>query len=210
MCGHRMWLANSGVRMTKLALLLGMGLSALSVPAIAQHAGPGGFAPMVGASDPCVLGMNAQPGACVGAVRVAPMIISQGPVQLQPAFQAQPAYAPVQAYEPVQTYVPQQTGYAQPSLMVPIGPTPIQISGCVPGYSGPNVTCNGAWVPVNQYTPACYNAASTPIHPSTDCLCTPTPTDRSDSDQFLHRRYHLWCWLPDRDNFHFWWRWIWL
>jgi hypothetical protein len=124
--------------MTKLTILLAMGLSALSVPAFAQHAHQGGYAPMVGATDPCLLGTNVQPGACVGPVRVAPMIISQGSAQQQPTYQAQPTYA---------------APYAQPVHYAHQPAAPVQMSGCVPGYSGPSVPCNGVWVPAPSYAP---------------------------------------------------------
>ncbi len=88
---------------------------------------------MVGATDPCVLGTNVQPGACVGPVRVTHAIVSQGSVA-QPQFFAAP--------QPV--YAPQQVVYAQPTHSAPI-----QMSGCVPGYGGPGVPCNGVWVPVS-------------------------------------------------------------
>jgi hypothetical protein len=139
---------------------LTLGISALAGPAFAQHASGGGYAPMVGATDPCLLGTNVQPGACVGPVRVAPVIMSQGPVQLEPNFVPQPTYMP----QP--TYAPQPVAYQQPVMMAPPQQAPVQMAGCVPGYGGPSVPCNGNWVystqpapqpmmqQVPQYTPA--------------------------------------------------------
>ena len=118
-----------------IALGLAFGLSAVSAPAFAQYAPHGGFAPMVGSSDPCVLGTNVQPGACVGPVRVAPMVMSQGSVQLQPTYAPQAAYAPV----PVMMAAPQ--------------PAALPVSGCVTGYNGPSVPCSGVWVPAPNYAP---------------------------------------------------------
>jgi hypothetical protein len=134
--------AQPGVRMTKFSLLFAMGLSAIAAPAFAQHVSQGGYAPMLGASDPCVLGSNAQPGACVGPVRVAPTIMSQGPVQLQPTFAPAPQPVFVPAPQPNYAQVP-----ASPS------PAPIQMSGCVPGYGAPSVPCHGVWVPAPSYAP---------------------------------------------------------
>jgi hypothetical protein len=146
-----MRLAILGVRMTNstrlFAAALTLGISALAAPAFAQHASQGGYAPMVGATDPCVLGTNVQPGACVGPVRVAPMIMSQGPVQLQPAYAPQPTYAP----QP--NYVAEPIAYAQPIMQAPTQAAPVQMSGCVPGYGGPTVPCNGNWVYTNQAAP---------------------------------------------------------
>lgn len=137
--------AISGVRMTKstllFAMLLSVGASSIAASAFAQHANQGGFASMVGATDPCVLGTNVQPGACVGPVRVAPMIMSQGAVQLQPSYVPQPNYAP------------QTVAYAQPVMMVQQQQAPVQMAGCVPGYAGPSVPCSGVWVPAPQYSP---------------------------------------------------------
>jgi hypothetical protein len=137
--------ANLGVRMTNstrlFATALTLGVTALAAPAFAQHASGGGYAPMVGATDPCVLGTNVQPGACVGPVRVAPMIMSQGAVQLQPTYAPQP------------TYAAQPIAYQQPVMMAPPQQAPVQMAGCVPGYGGPNVPCNGNWVYANQAAP---------------------------------------------------------
>jgi hypothetical protein len=147
-----MRLANLGVRMTKITLFIALGLSAFCAPAFAQHANLGGYAPMVGATDPCLLGTNVQPGACVGPVRVAPMIVSQGSVAMQPQHYA---HQTVQAPQP--TYV-QQHAYVQPAAYVQPRPAPVQSSGCVPGYVSPSVPCNGNWTyapqPVVQYAPA--------------------------------------------------------
>lgn len=150
--------------MTKISRLFAtavtFGVTALATQAFAQHSPQSGFAPMIGASDPCLLGTNVQPGACVGPVRVAPMIMSQGPVQLQPTYAPQPAYAP----QPV--YIPQPVAYQQPAIMTSPQQPLIQMAGCVPGYSVPNVPCNGNWVyasptapqpmiqPAPQYVPA--------------------------------------------------------
>lgn len=142
-----------GVRMTKLQLIIATGLilsaTALSAPAFSQHVPSGGLAPMVGASDPCLLGTNVQPGACVGPVRVAPMIMSQGPMQLQPSY-ARPS-----------SYTPQPIAHAAPMIVAAPQQAPYQTSGCVPGYAGPTVPCNGNWVyapqgtlqPTPQYAP---------------------------------------------------------
>lgn len=132
-----------GVRMTKFTVLIAAGLCTLSAPAFAQHAHQGGYAPMVGATDPCLLGTNVQPGACVGPVRVAPMIMSQGSVQLQPTNQGYNNYPAQQSYAP-------QTVYSQPAAHQP---APVQMSGCVQGYAGPSVPCNGVWVPAPAYAP---------------------------------------------------------
>lgn len=139
--------------MTKLTGLIIAGLCTVSAPAVAQHAQQGGYAPMVGATDPCLLGTNVQPGACVGPVRVAPMIMSQGGVQLQPTnhgYAAQPVYAPQPVYAAQPMAAPAAT-YAQPTHYQP---APAHMSGCVQGYGGPSVPCNGVWVPAPNYAPA--------------------------------------------------------
>jgi hypothetical protein len=144
--------------MTKIAIILALGAAAISAPAMAQHSNMGGYAPMVGATDPCVLGTNVQPGTCVGPVRVTQAIVSQGGVAPQQLAPPQPMYAPQPAY------VSHQIAYAQPAQRAPV-----QMAGCVPGYGGPTVPCNGAWVaapmpapvyvvpspaPVQMYVPA--------------------------------------------------------
>ena len=138
-----MRLANMGVRMTKVKLLLAIGLgsslSAICAPAFAQYGHQGAYAPVLGATDPCVLGTNGQPGSCVGPMRVAPMIMSQGNVQLQPTNAPQPVYAPEQNYAPPIMVASQQMSPA--------------ISGCVQGYNGPTIPCSGVWVPAPNYTP---------------------------------------------------------
>jgi hypothetical protein len=146
-----------GVRMTKYTLLLALGVSAFSAPAFAQH---GGYIGQTPSNDPCVLGTNAQPGACVGPVRVAPVIVSQGSVsqsstqvQHQQTYSAATAYrAPQPVYgvttiaqyqAPVATQYVEQVRYVAPTPM----PAPVAVSGgCVPNYPAAMQGCTGNWV----------------------------------------------------------------
>jgi hypothetical protein len=125
--------------MTKYALLLALGVSALCAPAFAQHAGHQGYAPSMGASDPCVLGTNTQPGACVGPLRVAPVITSQGSV----AVQQQQTYQAATSYQALPSAGVTTIAYNQPPVMAQ--PAPVS-GGCVPNYPAAMVGCNGNWV----------------------------------------------------------------
>ena len=81
--------------MTKYMLYLGVaiGSSFLPLSAQAEHASHNHQGHMTGSQDPCVLGSSDRSGACVGPVRVAAGIMSQGP--LQPGFVSHPQ-APIQ------------------------------------------------------------------------------------------------------------------
>lgn len=137
-----------GVRMTKFTLLLAMGVATLSAPALAQH---GSHAtPTSPLTDPCVLGTNAQPGACVGPVRVAPVITSQGSVQVQREQQTYTtassyganSYVAPQAYSGMTTIAHHQAPLAAAPM-----PAPFPVSGgCVQSQPVAMQGCNGHWV----------------------------------------------------------------
>lgn len=140
--------------MTKVAFAIAIGLASLSAPAFAQH----NSQMASGTNDPCVLGTNAQPGTCVGPVRVAPSIMSQGSVQSQTrVMNTGPThFAPAPHFgQPVQMMQP--AAYAQPTLQAPSLPPQGPSSGCVPGYGMPTIGCNGYWV-------AAPNVAPSPVH----------------------------------------------
>jgi hypothetical protein len=142
--------------MTKLLVALTLGACALATPALAQHHG----AQSTASNDPCVLGTNAQPGACVGPVRVAPVVVSEGPVarnQAAPVFQA-PAVMTAPTFNQGPTQL-QPIGYAQPqpTYQAPGLPTPVPAGGgCVGSFTMNAVGCNGNWVPAPapQFVPA--------------------------------------------------------
>ena len=134
--------------MTKISLILAASFATFAVPAFAQHADHQhrayqGTPPSQSANDPCVLGANGQSGACVGPLRVAPMIMSQGAVQVQPSVDAysQPNF-PAQAVDSYQSMT-----------MAPLPIGAMQSAGCIPGYSAPTVPCNGFWVAAVNPTP---------------------------------------------------------
>jgi hypothetical protein len=130
--------------MTKYTLLLALGVSAFCAPAFAQHSGHMGYGAGTPSSDPCVLGTNTQPGTCVGPVRVAPVIVSQGSVQVQ----QQQTYSAAQQVSALPSYGTTTIAYNQAPVMAP--PAPVQASGgCVPNYPSALVGCSGNWV----YTP---------------------------------------------------------
>jgi hypothetical protein len=127
--------------MTKFSLLLALGVSAFCAPAFAQHSGHMGYGSGTPSSDPCVLGTNTQPGACVGPVRVAPVIVSQGSVQVQ----QQQTYSAAQQVTNVPNYGTTTIAYNQAPVMA--APAPIQgAGGCVPNYPTAMVGCSGNWV----------------------------------------------------------------
>lgn len=127
--------------MTKLTLFLALGVAAISTPSLAQHTHYSGGQPMVGANDVCVLGANVVPGNCIGPVRVAQTIVSEGSVnQSHQVMHSQ--HVAAHAQMPVPMYAP---------VHVPVH-TPVHMSGCVPGYGGPNVPCHGVWVPAPTFT----------------------------------------------------------
>jgi hypothetical protein len=144
--------------MTKFTLLLAMGVSAFCAPAFAQQMGPTGFGTNTASSDPCVLGTNVQPGACVGPVRVAPVILSQGSIATnqQQSFAASPQYrslpsngptiiAPQQA--PIMQQQVMQQQFMQPQMIqspVFVSSPSVQTSGpCVPAYQPVMTGCTG-------------------------------------------------------------------
>jgi hypothetical protein len=136
---------------------LAMGVALMAAPALAQHHMP--MAPSAPASnDPCVLGTNAQPGACVGPVRVAPLVMSQGSVVTTSQNTFAPA-APVTASAPVYSQGQtgfQNVGYAQPTYQAPSLPPTVPNAGCVPTMMNGAVNCGGNWVPapMPQFAPA--------------------------------------------------------
>jgi hypothetical protein len=162
-----------GVRMTKYTLLLALGVSAFSAPVFAQHAGHMGYVSPPTASDPCVLGNNAQPGTCVGPVRVAPTIMSQGSVQVrqQQTFQAATTYSAPQPMYSATTIAHHQAPMAAPQgvyqqapVVAASMPAAFPVSGgCVPNYPTAMQGCNGNWVYSNANTnmvntgPSTYN-----------------------------------------------------
>jgi hypothetical protein len=121
--------------MTKYTVLLALGVSAFCAPAFAQHSGHMGYGATAPSSDPCVLGTNTQPGACVGPVRVAPVIVSQGSVQVQ----QQQIYSAAQQVSAVQSYGTTVIAHNQAPVMQASG-------GCVPNYPTAMAGCNGNWV----------------------------------------------------------------
>jgi hypothetical protein len=135
--------------MTKLTLLLALGVSAFSAPALAQHAGTMGNMAGTASSDPCVLGTNSQPGTCVGPLRVAPVIMSQGSVQVQQqqTYGAATTYRSSQSNYGVTTIAHQQAPVAQTYVAPAPIPAPIPVSGgCVPNYPTAMQGCTGNWV----------------------------------------------------------------
>jgi hypothetical protein len=127
--------------MTKYTLLLALGVSAFCAPAFAQHSGHMGYGASTASSDPCVLGTNTQPGACVGPVRVAPVIVSQGSVQVQ----QQQTYVAAQEVRALPSHGVTTIAYNQAPVMAP--PAPVANSGgCVPNYPTAMTGCNGNWV----------------------------------------------------------------
>jgi hypothetical protein len=163
--------------MTKYTLLLAVGVAAISAPAFAQYSNQNSV-------DPCLLGTNVQPGACVGPLRVAPVIMSQGSVQQShvapPVFQnpqVQQGYViPNSAYDAPADVRAHTISYIQPPIytqsssysgsssysrssgysQASVNTVPLQSTACVPGYVVSHVPCNGNWVlaPVPQYAPA--------------------------------------------------------
>lgn len=126
--------------MTKYTLLLALGVSAFAAPAFAQQGGHQGYMPSVQSSDPCVLGTNTQPGACVGPVRVAPVITSQGSVVMQ----QQQTYQAASSYRAAPSMNVTTIAHHQAPVMA--APAPVQASGgCVPNYPAAMVGCNGNW-----------------------------------------------------------------
>jgi hypothetical protein len=148
-----------GVRMTKFTLLLAMGVASLSAPALAQHSGHATSASP--SMDPCVLGTNAQPGACVGPVRVAPVITSQGSVQVARQQQTYTTassysagtYVAPQAYSGMTTIAHHQAPLAAAPVHAAPMPAPFPVSGgCVQGQPVAMQGCNGHWVYSNANT----------------------------------------------------------
>ena len=135
--------------MTKITLFFALSIAALCGPVSAQYAPQATMGQTGAAKDPCVLGANDQTGACVGPIRVAPMIMSQGPVDVQPIYETQ--------NHPI--YAPQPMAYTQAAMMpepqiVPAPMAPPQgMAGCLAGYTGPRVPCNGIWVAAPSYAP---------------------------------------------------------
>jgi hypothetical protein len=135
--------------MTKLTLTLALCAAAIATPALAQHSSNAGYSASPAATDPCVLGTNTQPGACVGPVRVAPVIMSQGSVSVQP----QQSYSGPQALQPAPSYGVTTIAHHQPPVMaVPVQVAAQSIGGCVQNYPAAMAGCNGNWryAPNNQ------------------------------------------------------------